>query len=131
MLAFYPAEGHPEVQIVNVGVATNEGFPLERAALSMHELQEPEMVDGEPTGERIPLTGDKLISAAQAWAKSAGLIVADHEGTIPADPSVDEVPPMPAETVPPTPGMGDASPQPPIPAGAPADSGVNAPFQEA
>lgn len=77
MLGFYPPDGQAEVAITNVGVATSDGLPLERAALMMPELQR--MVASDDGDQMIPLTGDDLVVAAQEWAARAGLIVGPED----------------------------------------------------
>lgn len=77
MLGFYPPDGQSEVAITNVGVATADGLPLERAALTMPELQH--VVPSDDGDQVVPLTGDDLVVAAQEWAARAGLIVGPAE----------------------------------------------------
>ncbi len=116
--------------IVNVGMVDTNGIELAHAALTMSELQRPELNEnGEPTGERVPLVGADLLAAAHAWAAAAGLIVVDDEGTVastPAAPSTDEQPDAPQT------GTGDlaaASIDPNAAALAPADPGAVAPLE--
>jgi hypothetical protein len=79
MLGFYPPEGQNEVAITNVGVATADGLPLEKAALVMSELQ----ADG------VPLEGDALVEAAREWAGRSGLTVGPESDA--ASPGTDQI----------------------------------------
>ena len=81
MLVFRTKDDHPhDVQIVGAGVAGafgKGGVPVEKAALTMPELQEkdefgwPKLDD---QGQPVPLSGAKLDAAAKDWAESRGLV---------------------------------------------------------
>jgi hypothetical protein len=75
MPSILPKPGDEPREIVGVGIVTDAGIPLERAAESMRELRND---DG-------PLAAADLTAAATAWAETAGFTVGEPAA------SVDEV----------------------------------------
>lgn len=72
MPSILPKPGDEPREIVGVGIVTDAGVPLERAAESMRELRND---DG-------PLTGAELVAAATTWAEGAGFIVGEPSATV-------------------------------------------------